>query len=393
MDNLNELKKTASPKDSVLKNQSFDINVKKGDLLPLLAQVQGLLEKRTHLQVLANVMIDADPSGSKIYASDSEISFSGTFNSSVKKSGRAVIDGKKLFEIIKELPSGDINLKTEKNNQVKISKDKSVFKIHGLSPDDFPSFPVVSEKATSHKIPVEDILEMIDKTLYCVSLDESRYHLTGVYCEPSPSSAGYRFVATDGHRMSFLDMPIDSKNLFKESFIIPKKALQEVKKMISSCEQKDVIEVCLDKPRFILKIKEQKLVIRLIEGSYPNYKMLIPKKIEKEIIVDREVFSNALRRISVLTNIRYKGVTFNFKDSSLTISISHPELGEATEVIDCDYKGEEVNIRFNAKYILDVLQSLHEKQVKIILKDQSSSGLFQGAGNKNYSSIIMPIKF
>lgn len=372
----------------------LSINISKDDFIPMLSQIQGLLEKRSHLQILSNLMIEAEDGIIKIFASDSELSFSGRFNGSIEKEGKAVVDGKKLFEIVKEMPSGDFRLSVEKNNQIKISKGKAIFKIHGLNPDDFPVFPPIKKDLQTQKIPVEDILEVIDKTLYCVSVDESRYHLTGVYCEPSNDK--YRFVATDGHRMSFVDIPFSKniKNSFKESFIIPKKALQEIKKMLAFSGEKDILEIALDKPRLIVKFKNQILAIRLIEGNYPNYKLLIPKKVEQEIILNKNIFLNALKRISVLTSARYKGITFVFKENTLVMAISHPELGEATETIDCEYNHkQELKIRFNSKYVLDVLQSLSEDKIKIILKDSTSSGMIQGFGNENYSSIIMPIKF
>ncbi len=369
----------------------MNISVNKEDLLPMLGQVQGILEKRTNLPILSNILITVHQKKGTVFASDSELSFSGDFKGSVKKEGKVVVSGKKLFEIVKELPSGSFTLSGEANNNVKIKGEHSVFRIHGLKPEDFPPFPSFKQK-NNYQIPVEDLLEVIDKTLYCVSLDESRYHLTGVFCEKiSPSS--YRFVATDGHRMSFVD--IISKNFkdFEGGVIIPKKGLQEIKKMLSMSEEGDIVELSLDKPRLIAKFKNQVLAIRLIEGNYPNYKLLIPKKEGKEILLDREVFLSALKRISVLTNARFKGITFVFKNNTLTLEISQPELGEASETINCKYKGDELKIRFNSKYILDTLNSLHENTIKITLKDSLSSGVIQGDGNDRYTSIVMPMKF
>ena len=369
----------------------MNISVHKEKLLPLLGQIQGILEKRTNLPILSNILIEAQKDKSFIFASDSELSFSGNFKSSIKKEGKIVVNGRKLFEIVKELPSGAFTLSGESNNNIKIKGEHSNFRIHGLKPEDFPPFPCFEQKKT-YQIPVEDLLEVIDKTLYCVSLDESRYHLTGVFCEKI-SDSSYRFVATDGHRMSFIDILSKDFKDFKDGIIIPKKGLQEIKKMVGSSEEGGMVELSLEKPRLITKFKNQILAIRLIEGNYPNYKLLIPKEEGKEILLNKEVFLSALRRISVLTNARFKGITFIFKNNSLTLEISQPELGEASETIDCKYKGEELKIRFNSKYILDILNSLHEETIKITLKDSLSSGVIQGDGNDRYKSIVMPMKF
>ena len=369
----------------------MNLSVKKEDLLPLLSQVQGILEKRTNLPVLSNILLETNKKGGNLFASDSELSFCGHFEGTVKKEGRIVTSGKKLFEIVKELPSGDFSLNSEKNNSVRIKGHQSVFCIHGLNPEDFPVFPKFKSE-DNYKISVGELLEVIDKTLYCVSLDESRYHLTGVFCETLSKSTS-RFVATDGHRMSFVDLASTTLQGLKGGIIIPKKGLQEVKKMIHSSGEEEMVEISVDKPRLVFKFKNQILAVRLIEGAYPNYKLLIPKEEGREILIDREVFLSALKRISVLTSARFKGITFSFKNEVLTLEISQPELGEASEQIPCKYKGEELKIRFNSQYILDILHSIKEKEVKIILKDSLSSGVIEGQGNERYKSIVMPMKF
>jgi len=369
----------------------MNICVKKENLLPLLGQVQGILEKRNSLPILSNVLLESDKQGGRILASDSELSFSGCFEGISKKEGQVVTNGRKLFEIIKELPSGDITLVCEKNNSVRIKGKNSNFCIHGLSANDFPPFPSFKQNK-SYRISVTDLLDIIDKTLYCVSLDESRYHLTGVFCEQiSPSTC--RFVATDGHRMSFVDLLRKDLNDFKDGVIIPKKGLQEIKKILSSAESGEELELSLDKPRLIFKFKNQTLVIRLIEGRYPDYNQIIPKDKGKKIILNKEIFLLALKRISVLTNARFRGVNFIFRKNKLVLEISQPEIGEAFEEIDCKYEGDEIKVRFNAKYVLDILYTIQEKNIIISLKDGVSSGVIQGEGNALYKTIVMPMKF
>ena len=368
------------------------LRVQKETLLPILSQVQGILEKRSSLPIFSNVLIKTeDKDQIQIYASDSELSFSAYFSGETKKQGSMALNGKKLFEIVRELKEGFFELILEKNQQVQIRQDLSLFKIHGLNPDDFPDFPIFKEKKKQSFL-VKDILEVIDKTLYCVSLDESRAYLTGVFLEQISSQ--YRFVATDGHRMSFIDILGNHKKTgrLEHGIIIPRKGLQELKKMLSGADEKDQLDISIEKPRLLAQFKNQSLNIRLIEGQYPNYKSLLPKQKGEEVILSTSEFLSSLKRISVLTSVRFKGVTFTFTKDLLSIHFSHPEAGEASEKLTCHYKGKELKIRFNSKYILEILQSVYEDKVKFLLKDSRSPGLLQPEAGNHYTCLVMPMK-
>lgn len=369
----------------------MNVQIKREDILPILSQVQGILEKRSTLPIFMNVLITAKGKDKiQIYASDSELSFSADFPGIIKKQGSLVVNGKKIFEIVRELSPSTLELSSETNHQIKIKQDQSLFKIRGLSPEDFPSFPPLKQEKKQSLL-AEDMLEVIDRTLYCVSLDESRYHLTGVFLE-QVSSSKYRFVATDGHRMSFVDIKGEKNEELKTGIIIPRKGLQEVKKMLSQAEEGDKLEVYIEKPRLLARFKNQTLNVRLIEGQYPDYKSLLPKYKGKEIVISKEDFLSSLRRISVLTSARFKGVNFTFKNNLLSIQFSHPEVGEASEELACEYKGEEIKVRFNSKYMLDILQSLYEERLTIILKDSQSPGLIRAKDKDNYTCLVMPMK-
>ena len=366
------------------------IQIKKDEVFSILSQIQGILEKRSTLPIFANVLITAEDKGSiQIYASDSELSFSASFQGKILSPGSMVLDGKKLFEIVRELSAGLFELSLEKNQQIILKQNKSLFKVHGLNPEAFPAFPPFKKKRMQTLL-VEDLLDVIDKTLYCVSLDESRYHLTGVFLEQV--SGNYRFVATDGHRMSFVDVKGEKSEDLKNGIIIPRKGLHEVKKMLSRAKSGDRLKFCIEKPRLLVQFKDQSLNIRLIEGEYPNYKSLLPKNKGKEIVVSTEEFLSALKRASVLTSVRFKGVNFTFKDNLLSIYFSQQEAGEASEELACEYKGEEIKIRFNSKYILDVLNSIHEKKIKVSLSHSKAPGLIQPLSKNSYTCLVMPMK-
>ena len=375
----------------IYKRYKMKLKVKKEFILPLLSQVQTLLEKRAALPVFSNICIK--PQGQNravIYASDSELSFSAFFPCEIDEKSSFALNGKNFYEIVRELKDGFFELISSENFNLEIKQDRSKFKVHGLNPNDFPAFPHLKKK-NKQTLKAGEFLDIIEKTLYCVSGDESRYHLTGVFLEQLSSS--FRFVATDGHRMSFLDIKTDiKKEKIKDSIIIPKKALQELKKMLSQGGDQDIVDFFIEKPSLLVQFKNQELNTRLIEGKYPDYKQLIPKQEGKKIQVEKELFLSALKRISVLTSARFKGINFSFKKNKMALYFSHPESGEAFEELDCQYSGEELKVRFNSQYILDILHSIREDKVEISLLDNRSPGLIRPEGKSSYTCLVMPMK-
>ncbi|MCY4513417.1 MAG: DNA polymerase III subunit beta [Bdellovibrionales bacterium] len=376
----------------------MNITVEREHFWPLISQIQGLLEKRTNTPIFENVLIKTEGEHITLYASDSELSFSGHFPGKVNTPGSLVVNGKRLFEIIRELSSGAMTLSNESHRKIQITKGDSKFQIHSLKDEDFPVFPPVQTK-DFQKFKAKELLESIDKTVYCTSLDDSRYHLMGVFLESFPKESKYRWVATDGYRLSCMDTPMKQKLEFTDQqIIIPKKGLQEIKKMLSSAEENDEVDIAIEVPRLIVHFKNQKLGIRLIEGAYPDYKRLIPDDPGKEISLDREEFLAGLRRVSVLASARFKGVTFSFTKSKLTMEFINTDTQEeAREIINCESQTSKLKIRLNSKYVLDVLHSMKKKRVKMFFKASSSPCLFKEEEseeeNKNYICIVMPMRF
>ena len=286
-------------------------------------------------------------------------------------------------------------MKEEKNQKIKIQTKDSQFYIFGLNPEDFLVFAPVEAKKFQ-KVPVEDFLDIVEKTLYSVSLDESRYHLTGVFCESFSKSSTYHFAATDGHRLAAFSLSLagDFISFDEEGIIIPKKGLQEIKRMISLSEEGENFEFAVEKSRIVIKFKRKTLFIRLIDGKFPNYKLLIPQDKGTAIILNREEFLAALRRVSVLTNDRFRAINFLFQNGKLKLEVSVPEVGEGTALVNCNYKKEEgLKARFNSRYILDVINVLTEEDVKLFIKSKDKPMTITGKGNEKYTSVVMPMSF
>src|SRR5690606_16637539 len=214
------------------------LSVEKKDFLNMIARAQTIVEKRNTMPILINVLLEAQGESLRAFATDLEVSSTDEIKARLTSPGKVAVSAKSLFEIIKEMPEGPIELERQENNWLKISQNRSVFNIVGISPEEYPVFPPFT---TQEFMTVEsDILaEMIEKTIYAVSNDETRYHLNGVYFEISPAENGqqlFRMVATDGHRLSAIDRQIDTPAKAQQGVIVPRKGLQEVRKLVESVE-------------------------------------------------------------------------------------------------------------------------------------------------------------
>lgn len=370
------------------------IEIEKKDLLTLLSKTQNIVEKRNTMPILVNVLFEADQGNLKVFATDLEVSLTDQMECEVHEKGRVAVNAKNFFDIIKELPDGKILLEKQENNWLRIQQQSSEFNLVGISPDEYPVFPSYN---TNDFIKMQSSVfsEMIEKTIYSVSTDETRYHLNGVYFEKIPQDAGttYRMVATDGHRLSLVDRfseVKDEKATQPVGVIIPRKGLQEIRKMLESIDGE--FEMAIEGAQLIVKHNSTVLMIRLIEGKYPNYQQLIPQVLPQKLKVDRDVLFSSLKRVSLLSNQKSKGVTFEFSNGKMEISSNNPELGDAKEEIPVEYNGNEFKIGFNAKYIIDVLSSISDESVDISLNDQLSPGLLTPTSDKAYTCVVMPMR-
>lgn len=370
------------------------IQVDKKDFLNLISKAQNVVEKRNTMQVLVNVLLETKGDIVKIYATDLEVSLTDEISCVVKEDGKAVINAKSLFDILKELPEGPVSFEKKKNHWIEISQGKSVFNIVGLNPEEYPVFPTLStDKFT--KINSSLLSEMIEKTIYSVSNDETRYHLNGVFFEKQKreEKTYLRMVATDGHRLSLVDRGVDglSDNFdLGAGVIIPKKGLHELKKILDITEGD--LEMAVEGAQLIVRAGKTYLFIRLIEGKYPNYQQLIPQKLGLTLEVPRESLLASLKRVSLLSNQKSKGVTFSLTDGKMEITSNNPEMGDAKEEIEVNYKGESLKIGFNARYVLDVLSSFNDENLSILLNDQLSPGLIRPTLDSDYKCIVMPMR-
>lgn len=365
------------------------LEIDKRDLLGLIGKTQNIVEKRNTMPILVNILLEADQNSLKVFATDLEVSLTDQIKVKVHQAGKVAVSAKSLFEIAKELSEGPITLIKKENNWLEIKQGKYTSKIVGISSEEYPIFPTYNSQAFI-SIDAQVLKEMIDKTIYSVSNDETRYHLNGVFFELSPQG-GFKMVATDGHRMSLVNKPFsDIKVTATQGVIIPRKGLHEIKKILEGIEGN--VEIAIEGSQFVLKYLSTILMIRLIEGKYPNYQQFIPQKLPQKVMIGREAFLTSLKRVSLLANAKSKAVLLNLSNGKMEISSNNPDLGDAKEEIEVEYTGSDIKIGFNAKYVTDILTSMNQDKIDFELNDHLSPGLIRPHNDASYTCVVMPMR-
>jgi DNA polymerase-3 subunit beta len=331
-------------------------------------------------------------------ATDLETAIQGNVAAVVTVQGEVSLSARKLFEIVRELPDSEIHLTTRENNWVTLTCDKSIFNIAGIDPEEFPPLPNFRDE-DFRPFPTGEIAEMIDKTVYAASMEESRYNLNGVFLksvkiEDRPS---VRMVATDGHRLALVEkVGLEFSNLEK-GIIIPRKGLLEIKRLIADGgpkegEKEDVVYLALSENNFVAKKGRTVVLTRLIEGQFPDYESVIPTTNDKKIRLSRERFMACLKRISTMVSEKGEGVVLEIQKGSMAVSSSSHDFGDAREDVNVDYTGEGLVIGFNARYFMDALSALGTEDLLLELRDNATAGLLRPIGAEGHLSLVMPMK-
>ena len=367
--------------------------ISKENFLKGLSKLQGIVEKRNTIPILSNVLLEAKENEVRFLATDLEVGMETSYEAVVKEKGKITVSAKKIYEIVKELPDYEISFKAKENSWIEIKCNKSIFNIVGLSPEEFPYFPEI--KGNSYiEINPEILKEMIDKTFLSVSNDETKYNLNGIYIKElnHNDASKLRFVSTDGHRLSLIQKNINSQDIqeLQKGVIIPRKGILELKKIID--ESSNPLKLSFVDNNAVIRHEKTVILMRLVDGEFPDYDRVIPKENNLNLEINANQFFHALKRISILSSEKSKGVKLSFKENSLEISSSNPDFGDAKEDLDISYEGPEMSIGFNARYLLDILSCYSEPKIKMIIKDNLSPGLFTPIDNMDYLAVVMPMR-
>jgi DNA polymerase III subunit beta len=367
----------------------MNLTISKEQLINGLQAVQNVVSTRTTLPILSNVLLRADGDRLEFTATDLDVTITSAVEAKVKKGGASTVPVKKLFGIVRELASADIDLQVDEKNVCSIQSGASFYKINGLSADEFPPPPKFGDdkKVTLSQ---ETVRGMMKKTSFAISSDESRYVLNGIFI--SLKDHKMTMVATDGRRLALADEEVDVSEKSQGEFIVPSKAVNELNRLL---QDKGEIEVRYADNQAAFSLKDEKgstilIISKLIEGNYPNYRQVIPAETKERVALVREEFLHALRRAEIMTSEKSNSVKLNFGKNRLEITANSPEVGEAKETLAINYKGPEMAIAFNPKYMIDPLNALANDEVFLELIDELSPGVLKINGPFLY--VVMPMR-
>src|SRR6478672_1771449 len=354
-----------------------------------LAAVTPTTPPKTTLPVLANILVETTERGIRLSGTDLDIAVTTEVAADIEMQGAITIPAKKLSEIAKELSPSPVRIATSGEQRISIDCGRSHFKLLGLPKDEFPNFPTVKFDA-SWRIKSGDLQKLIQHTAFAVSNEESRPILNGVLWELRPDNM--RMVATNGHRLAKMDVPISSAGAPSSDMIVPPKALDQIRRLFPQDEE---LEIARGDNHLGFRSPFTAVYTRLIEGPYPNYDQVIPKDNDRIALADRNALIQALKRMSVIASDQTHRIRMSFNAGMLKFSVQTPDLGEAQDELAINFEGDSLDIGFNASYLLEILRNLPTDEVKLTFKAPERAATIEPVGwndSARYMCLIMPLR-
>ena len=366
----------------------MEISVRKGDLVRELQLVQGIVERKTSIPVLSNVLVEAKGAELRLAATDLDVSLRCGCAAEVRKDGALTLGAKKLYEIARMLPESEVRLKQLPDSWVAIECERASFKVAGLPREDYPSLPEAKGRK-GVEIPAATLKDLISRTAFAITAEDARYYLAGALLVLDKD--GVAMVATDGHRLAFAQRRQALKGAEGARVLVPRKAIHELARLLEGDEPVLFQEV---ENHLLFGVGGRTLASKTIEGQFPAYEKVISAATDKHAVLDRELLAMALRRVSLLSSERSRAVKLALQSGRLELQASSPELGEAQESLPAEYKGENVEIGFNAQYLLDFLGAAGAAAITLDVKDGESQGVLRpnGEGDTEYRYVVMPMR-
>jgi DNA polymerase III subunit beta len=370
----------------------MEFSIKKFEILKELNLAQGVVEKKTTLPVLSNLLVEAEGSNLKISATDLELGVRCVCPAKVKKDGVGTIPAKRLLEIVRSLPDAEIKFKVLENHWVQVTCERSSFKLVGMSKESFPVLPSVPKALAA--IPAPVFSNLIHKTIFSISSEESRYTLNGALLMLKPESVA--MVATDGHRLAMIEREFKIAGLSNElRVLIPKKAMSELLKFLAESDEAALVELSKDESHLFFSVGGRILISRMLTGQFPNYEAVLPRDNKRVVELDKDLVTAAIRRVALLADERSRAIRIQVEKDKLEVYSSSGEYGEAHETLDAKFEGDALQIGFDYQYLLDFLGVLPEGgKVRMELKDDQSAGQLRPSDQESYQYryVVMPMR-
>jgi len=371
----------------------MEFTVSKSDLVRELSLSQGVVEKKTTIPILSNVLIEASGSNLTLTATDLELGIRCSCPAKVKKEGAGTVPARKLLDYVRLLPEAEVNMKFLENHWANITCGRSRTRIAGMSRESFPELPQMP--ATIAEFPIQTLSSMIARTGFAISVEESRFTLNGALLVMRPQ--GLTMVATDGHRLAFVQATEAESGQVDQQFraLVPKKAMVELTKLADGAAPDAKIKFAGDDNHLFFQIGQRLLSSRKLTGNFPDYERVLPKEHAHAAKLQKDEIRSAIERVAQFADERSRAIRVQFTNGEVRIFSSSVEMGESEESVPGDYHGPDIEIGFNAQYLLDFLRVIPQDQVAIRLKDQKSAGELQPAGENitgEYRYVVMPMR-
>ncbi len=369
------------------------VTLERSALLKSLGHVHRVVERRTTIPILSNVLLSSGPGGLQLKATDLDLEVTETVPSDVGQAGATTLPAHTLYEIVRKLPDGaQVSLETGADDgQLQLRSGRSRFNLQSLPESDFPDL-AAGEMTHKFKLASGDLKRLLDKTQFAISNEETRYYLNGVFMHVAESDGKpvLRAVATDGHRLARLETAAPAGAAGMPGVIVPRKAVAEVLKLIEDPEGEVGVELSAAKIRFTLGAVV--LTSKLIDGSFPDYARVIPAHNEKFLTVERKDFADAVDRVSTISSERGRAVKLAVSEGKLVLSVTNPDSGSAIEELEVDYDAAPLEIGFNARYLIDIASQLDSDTALFKLNDSGSPTIVQDRDGANALYVLMPMR-
>ena len=363
----------------------------RGALQKELAFVQGVVERKNTIPVLANILIESAGEDSiRISGTDLDVTIRCDADAEeIKSQGAICVQARKLFDIARLLPDAPVSFRKEENEWVTVECNRSKFRLPGIAKDTFPELP--GFRSTPLKLPASMLKLLIDRTIFAITQEEGRYTLSGAKFELDKQGA--KMVTTDGHRLAYVSAKDGLKDVSGElDVLIPRKTLAELTKLTADFDGE--ISLGADENHVYFQIGPRLLISRMLSGQFPNYEMVMPKNNDQSATFDTSALSQAVRRVALMADDRSHAIRFHLSKEQLLISSQNAEEGEARETLETDFAGEDTDIGFNAQYLQDFLNVVGSEKVAFEFKDGNSQAQLKPVtdDNQEYKYIVMPMR-
>lgn len=371
------------------------IIIERSNLLKALGHVHRVVERRNTIPILSNVLLKSEDGALRLKATDLDIEVTERVVAIDEQAGATTVPAYLLYDIVRKLPDGsEVNLSTsEDGGQLVVSSGRSRFRLQCLPEVDFPD---ITTGAFSHsfKLPAGELARLIERTQFAISTEETRYYLNGIFFHTIEADGDLRLraVATDGHRLARAESPAPAGSEGMPGIIVPRKTVSEVQKLIGDGDAESQVEVELSESKIRFTIGDIVITSKLIDGTFPDYQRVIPTGNDKALTLDRQTFARAVDRVSTISSERGRAVKLAVSQGQLVLTVNSPDAGTATEELPVGYEADDIEIGFNARYLLDITGQLSGEETVFMLADPGSPTLIRDGGDTGTLYVLMPMR-